>query len=105
MLRKTKTGLNTRQKIKSGVVTPFFNFLKQTRNMTIKKLTPELYEKLKQENYKYLVYKRTKENKEQGVYQPVKDLPNHFVISMDSMEDEKIISSVSSTAGNLLIEY
>jgi hypothetical protein len=73
--------------------------------MTISKLTPELYEKLKQENYKYLVYKRTKENKEQGVYEPVKDLPNHFVIKLDLIEDEKIKSSVNSSLDNLLIQY
>ena len=66
-------------------------------------LTPELYNELRQENYKYLVYKRTLENKDQGVYVPVKELPNHFVISLNSMDDEQIVAALSER--KILIDY
>ena len=66
-------------------------------------LTPELYNELREENYKYLVYKRTLENKDQGVYVPVKELPNHFVISLNSMDDEQVIAALSEK--RIFIDY
>lgn len=70
--------------------------------MSATPLTPELYNELKRENYKYLVYKRTKE-KSEGIYEPVKELPNHLVISLNSIEDESIKESLG--AQRILIDY
>ena len=73
------------------------------RNMKLTLLTPELYDELKQENYKYFVYKRAKENRNMGVYEPVKELPNHFVISLRSIEDETIKALLKEQ--QMLIDY
>lgn len=66
-------------------------------------LTPELYDELRKENYKYLIYKRMLENKDQGVYVPVKELPNHFVIGMNAIDDEQVVASLSGK--EMLIDY
>ncbi|HRO42270.1 MAG TPA: hypothetical protein PL009_05515 [Flavipsychrobacter sp.] len=66
-------------------------------------LTQELYNELKQENYKYLIFKRTDENKEEGIYEPVKELPNHFVIRMNSFDDEAIKASLQEE--KILVDY
>ena len=71
--------------------------------MNVTPLTQELYNELKQENYKYLIYKRLAENAETGVYEPVKELPNHFVISLNSLEDEMIKASLEDR--EILINY
>jgi hypothetical protein len=66
-------------------------------------LTPELYNELKQENYKYLVFKRALAADEEGVWEPVKELPNHFVISLNGIEDEVV--KVAMAQNKLLIDY
>lgn len=66
-------------------------------------LTPELYEELKRGNYKYLVFKRSAELPNADVYEPVKELPNHFVISLSSIEDDAIKSFVGQQ--KILIDY
>lgn len=71
--------------------------------MNVTPLTQELYNELKQENYKYLIYKRLAENAGTGVYEPVKELPNHFVISLNSLEDEMIKASLEDR--EILINY
>ncbi len=71
--------------------------------MNVTPLTPELYNELKQENYKYLVYKRLQGSDAQGIYEPVKELPDHFVISMNSIEDESIKTAL--TEQKILVDY
>lgn len=66
-------------------------------------LTMELYNELKQENYKYLVFKRTRETIETGIYEPVKELPDYFVISLKSIDDEGIIASMNQK--RIMIDY
>jgi len=71
--------------------------------MTTTLLTEALYDELKQENYKYLVLKRSEHHKDVEVYEPVKELPNHFVIKMNSIEDETILTSLKRK--QILIDY
>jgi len=66
-------------------------------------LTPELYNELKQANFKYLICKRNRSNPKQEVYEPVKELPNCFVIKLNSIEDEAILASIGKQ--QILIDY
>jgi|GEM_PF-2606981 len=71
--------------------------------MNVTPLTPELYEELKRGNYKYLVFKRSAEHPHADVYEPVKELPNHLVISLSSIEDDAIKAYVGEQ--KILIDY
>ncbi len=62
--------------------------------MSVTSLTPELYRKLKEENYKYLAYRKMPEYGNKGIYTPVKELPEYFVIDLSPIEDELLQRSM-----------